>query len=101
MRHDYKKETWETVEIKGTRCLFCDIRIDRSTIPEGMVMYEVADNDSDGMPCRMRPGILVNFFGTVISNHRFEPDEGDTIYLTDDDWKYIGEGSLYENKIAG
>ena len=101
MRHNYKDEKWDIVEVKGANCLFCDIRIDRNTIPEGMIMYEVADNDSDGTPCRMRPGILVNFFCTVLSNYRFEPDEGDTIYLNEDDWNYIGEGSLYEDKIAG
>ena len=92
MRHDYKDEKWETVEVKGVKCLFCDIRIDRNTIPEGMIMYEVADNDSDGTPCRMRPGILVNFFGTILSNHRFEPDEGDT--------KGFKEGNQFETLLG-
>lgn len=85
----FEEEHWTKVEVKGRECLFNDMRIDRSSIPEGKFMYEVADEDSDGNPCRMRPGILVNFFGTIVSDEPFAPDEGDTIYLGSKDWKYM------------
>lgn len=45
-------------------CDFRDMRIDRSTVPEGRYLYEVADDDeSQGDPSRIRKGIMVNFWG--------------------------------------
>ncbi|MBE5922894.1 MAG: hypothetical protein E7271_00310 [Lachnospiraceae bacterium] len=66
MRYNFNDEKWDIVEVKGVRCLFCDIRIDRNTIPEGMIMYEV--------------------------------DEGDTIYLSEDDWNYIDDEIIREQE---
>ena len=41
--------------------------LDRDTVPEGKYQYEVAgDDDSGGDPARVKQGILVNFFGTLI-----------------------------------
>ena len=88
-RKNYTDESWSKVEVKGIECLFSDLRINRNSIPDGKYMYEVADGDSDGTPCRMRPGILVNFFGTIISDSVFEPDDGDTIYLSEDDFCFL------------
>ena len=87
-RLDYTKESMQKVLVRGILCEFNDMRIDRNTIPEGKYMYEVADDDSDGEPARIRPGILVNFFGTIICNQKLEPDEGDTIWLQDDEWEW-------------
>ena len=87
-RLDYTKESMQKVSVGGIPCEFNDMRIDRSTVPEGKYMYEVADDDSDGEPARIRPGILVNFFGTIICNQKLEPDEGDTIWLQDDEWEW-------------
>lgn len=87
VRYDYNRERWQKVEVKGIPCLFSDIRIDRRTVPEGKYMYEVADA-CDGIPCRMRQGILVNFYGTIICDQTFQPDEGDTVYLDDEDWNF-------------
>ena len=52
-------------------------------------MYEVADGDCDGIPCRIRPGILVNFYGTIVCDEPLVPDEGDTIWLDYEDWSFI------------
>ena len=89
MRYDYRKEHWQKVEVKGIPCLFNDLRIDRSTIPSGKIMYEVADGDCDGIPCRIRPGILVNFYGTIVCDEPLVPDEGDRIWLDYEDWSFI------------
>lgn len=88
IRLDYAKERMQKVLVREILCEFNDMRIDRNTIPEGKFMYEVADDDSDGEPARIRPGILVNFFGTIICNQKLEPDEGDTIWLQDDEWEW-------------
>lgn len=43
------------------------MRIERSTVLEGKYLYEVAgDDDSGGKPARVKSGILVNFFSTLI-----------------------------------
>ena len=89
MRYDYNKEKWSKVEVKGKECLFNDSRIDKNTIPEGKFMYEVADGDSDGIPARIRPGIMVNFYGTLVTDEPFTPDEGDTVWLDENDWKWL------------
>ena len=42
MRLDYGKEKMQAVEVRGIRCEFNDMRIDRNTVPEGKFQYEVA-----------------------------------------------------------
>ena len=89
IRLDYTKESMQKVLVRGILCEFNDMRTDRNTIPEGKFMYEVADDDSDGEPARIRPGILVNFFGTIICNQKIEPDEGDTVWLQENEWEWM------------
>ncbi len=48
MRYDYREIATEQVEVKGIRCEFCDMRIDRTTIPEEKHLYEVAGDDDSG-----------------------------------------------------
>ena len=61
MRYDAAEERWMPMEIRGIRGYFNELRIDRSTVPEGFHLWELADADNDGFPCRYRKGILVNF----------------------------------------
>ena len=89
IRLDYTKESMQKVLVRGILCEFNDMRIDRSTVPKEKYMYEVADDDSDGEPARIRPGILVNFFGTIICYQKLEPDDGDTVWLQDDEWEWM------------
>lgn len=57
-----------------------------ATIPDGKYLYEVADGESDGEPARIKPGIMVNFFGSIVCNQELKPDEGETIWLEEGDW---------------
>lgn len=66
-RFDARKELWTEMEINGVSGWFNDMRIDRSTVPSGYNLYELADGDSDGIPCRYQTSILVNFYGTFIT----------------------------------
>ena len=67
MRLDYRKERFSKVSVCGVECEFNDMRIERSSVPEGRYQYEVAgDDDSGGDPARIKLGVLVNFFGTLI-----------------------------------
>ncbi len=69
MRLDYRTEKFQKVSVCGISCDFSDMRIDRSTVPKERYQYEVADDDeSQGNPVRVGYGIMVNFFGTLISD---------------------------------
>ena len=88
MRYNYHDLEMSKVTVRGIMCEFTDARVERSSVPEGKRMYEVADGDSDGIPARIRRGILVNFFGTLVTEQELLPDEGDTIYLEENDWAW-------------
>ena len=62
-------ESFEPIEVFGKSCLFTNYRVDRKSIPDGFYMYETRHYDNDwGLICEIAPGILCNFFGTIITN---------------------------------
>ena len=66
---DITKEEFELVTVFGHPMLFTNLRCDRSTLPKGLFMYEVRhDDDCLGIPCEIARSILVNHWGTIISN---------------------------------
>lgn len=90
--------TWKKLEVLGKEGLFADWRIDRNTIPEGWYFYEVRHADNDWCePVEIALGILVNFWGTLITKEPFDLTPlGDTgnEYLDIDpetDWEYLDE----------
>ena len=86
-RLDYNTELFQKVSVCGIPCEFNDMRIDRSTVPEGKYQYEVADDDeSSGDPARVQPGVMVNFFGTLVCD---EP-----LPLGKDGVLWLGEGDF-------
>ena len=48
-RLKYDEEKFSKVQVCGIECEFSDMRIDRSSIPEGKYLYEVAGDDESGM----------------------------------------------------
>lgn len=67
-----------------------DMRIDRSTVPEGLYQYEVADDDeSQGDPARVKKGIMVNFWGTLISDVPLPLGSDGVLWLDDGDFLYL------------
>ncbi|MCD8015669.1 MAG: hypothetical protein LUG99_21410 [Lachnospiraceae bacterium] len=83
------------MEIRGVKGFFTDARIDRDTVPDVLRFWELADGDSDGIPCRYRPGILVNFFGTFITAGEMpiDDEESRSGYIDQDDWNFTGDCS--------
>ena len=83
-RYEYNTENYETVCVCGVECEFYDVRIERSSVPQGLYHYEVAgDDDCGGDPVRVAKGILVNFFGTLISRTELPLDEAGKLWLQD------------------
>ena len=70
---DIRKEEFEVVTVFDYPMLFTCLRCDRDTLPEGMYLYEVRHDDAmQGIPCEIAERILVNHWGTVISNKPLE-----------------------------
>lgn len=90
IRLDYKKESFLKVKVCGIECEFNDMRIDRNTIPEGRYLYEVAgDDDSGEEPVRVKAGILVNFFGTLICDDLLPIGDDGVLWLANGDFIWM------------
>lgn len=60
---------FEEITIMGRKAIFSPDRIDRTTVPAGLFQYEIRHADENwGEPCQIAKGILVNFYGTVITS---------------------------------
>lgn len=69
-RHDANRLTYDEVTIFDVPALFTDLRVDRSTVPDGVYRYEVRYSDEyGGEPVELARGIIVDFF-------RHRPDAG-------------------------
>lgn len=90
MRYDYRNIKTQNVEVRGTVCEFYDIRIDRTIIPEGKFLYEVAsDDDSGGDPARIKVSVLVNFFRTIICDRKLPLEDKGVLWVMDGNWRWL------------
>lgn len=89
---DVNTVVFADITLFGQPMLFTDLRCDRETLPEGMYMYEIRhDDDCQGIPCEIAKHIMVNHWGTVISNRPVNLTDGDKPYRLIDseaDWNY-------------
>ncbi|MCI8595161.1 MAG: hypothetical protein HFF09_07930 [Oscillospiraceae bacterium] len=93
MRNDATNEIFEMVTVLGRPMLFTNNRIDRATVPDGMYLYEVRHDDyGRGEPCEIAKGILVNHWGTLITNRPIKLLAGNAYRVIDaeKDWNYNG-----------
>lgn len=103
-RKNAMDEVYEEVTVFGKPMLFTCLRIDRDTVPKGMYMYEVRhDDDQQGDPVQMANWIMVNHWGTLISNQPVKLEKSPSVnnaYRDIDpetDWNYEGvDSSLKE-----
>lgn len=102
MRVNAMEETYENVTVLNHPMLFTCLRVDRSTVPDGYFMYEVRhDDDQQGEPVQIGRSILVNHWGTLISNRPIRLESSSiNAYIgyrdidPEEDWNY--EGSLMD-----
>ena len=94
---DVRTTVFEDVSVFDRPMLFTCCRCDRSTLPKGMYMYEVRhDDDQQGIPCEIAEHILVNHWGTLITNKSIKLKSNGTgrrpYRLIDEetDWNYEG-----------
>ena len=70
-RYNAMEETFTEVRVLGKPAFFHDLRIDRSTVPKGLYLYEVRHDDEGwGDPVQIAKGIMVNHFGSIITRRR-------------------------------
>lgn len=94
---DAMEETFENVTVLRHPMLFTCLRVDRKTVPEGLFLYEVRhDDDQQGEPVQIANWVMVNHWGTLISDRKIalEPNiSGNNAYRDIDpenDWNYEG-----------
>lgn len=98
-RADVNTEIFENITLFGRPALFTCLRCDKNTLPQGVYMYEVRhDDDGQGDPCEIAEWILVNHWGTVISDEPIELNSGSglpggkpyRLIDSETDWTYEG-----------
>lgn len=100
MRYNAYEDLWEMVEVFGEIMLFKPYRIDRQTVPDGVHMYEVRHSDEDwGEPCEIANGILVNFFGTLLSRKPLSLEDTYLEINPEEDWGYEGAECALEEYL--
>jgi hypothetical protein len=88
---DAMNERFEEVEFLGKTALFTDSRVARDSVPEGLHRYEIRHTDDDwGEPCQLGYGILVNHFGTLITNEAIQLDPSGHLDFDADAINFLG-----------
>ena len=97
---DATKEGYLLAEIDSRLVLFTNMRLDRDTVPEGLSCYDVRDSDNlDGSMAEVKPFVMVNHWGTILSKDAFPLDEHGSYYP--EDWGYLDKTmSLAEFQAA-
>ncbi len=80
---EFRHITLETVtgNIEG---LFSELRLDTSSLPEGLIPYHIRSNDAaDAVPANIEVRVYVNYFGTLIVNAPLDFSGSDHIEIID------------------
>ena len=88
---DVNKEQFHEVEIKGHYGVFTELRVDKSTIPEGVNCYELRHGDDDSYPAALEESVGVNYFGAVLMTDKMEFGRDGYISLEYEDFGFTGE----------
>ena len=98
MRYKADNEMYEVVTVFGQEALFSCERIERTSVPKGLYQYEVRHDDCcQGIPCEVAKGILVNFWGTLLTKEPIEEVESYGYrYIMDDEWEEKGASCMLE-----
>ena len=101
------EEIFEKVTVFGNPMIFTNLRVKRCTVPAKYYLYEVRhDDECQGIPVEVAKWIMVNHWGTLISNRpiRFEYESEKTgnawRYIEDEDWNYEGETQMLIEYMA-
>lgn len=88
---DVNKESLQEADVKGHKVLFTELRVDKSTIPEGVNCYELRHGDDDSYPAALEQGVRVNYFGAVLMTDKMELGKDGYVPLEYEDFGFTGE----------
>ena len=94
-RRDAKTDTYEEVKLFGMNVLLTTARIDRASVPEGLHLYELRHADEDWCdPVQVGKGVLVNFYGTVLSREPIALGADGFLNLDAEAISYLDSGTV-------
>ena len=92
MAQDAMTESFEHIELFGKPALFSDLRIDRSTVPDGWHCYDVRGSDHDpGRPTTLEARVVVNHAGTILSPEEITFPKGKNYRLIKEKINFLEE----------
>ena len=100
MKVNAAEESFELMELFGQTVLFTNMRVNRSTVPEGLYVYDVRDEDCTGEICEIKPSVMVNHWGTIICKEPIEMDEvWHSKFVDKGDYWYLGDTAKLDEFI--
>ena len=92
-RHDASRLTYDAVTIFGVPALFTDLRVNCSTAIDGVYRYELRySDDYGGEPVELARGVMVDFFGTVLTREPIQLPIGGWVEMNEDDLVFVDDG---------
>lgn len=73
---DAMKESFTHAHLLEENVLFTTARLDRSTVPDNLFVYELGYSVDEDIPDRMASTIGKNFYGTVVSEISYKGGDG-------------------------
>ena len=81
---------YDEITLLGIPALLTSWRIDRSTVPACLHLYELRHADEDwGDPCQLAKGILVNFYGSILTAQPIPLPESGYLNFESKDFCYV------------
>ena len=68
------EKSYDIVCVNECPYMFTNMRIDRDSIPDGLVAYDIRDNDCDGTFAKIQKIVIVNHWGTIIGKEELPLD---------------------------
>lgn len=96
MNVDLKEKKFMQMKLFNKPVLFSYMRIDNDNLPKNIYKYEVrSDDEGLGIICELSNKVLVNFWGTVLSNKPIQLNEHGFLIIDEDkDIKYLDKESI-------
>ena len=86
-----KNEEFEEVELLGIIALFTELRIDKSSIPEGMFCYSLRHGDDDSFPSTVENSVVVNYYGAILTTEKLNLGTANSLPVGYDNFGYTGK----------
>ena len=100
-RYSVDELTFEAAELFGERVLFSELRIQRDSVPEGLRLYELRHGDEDdASPCQISRGILVNFYGSILTSRPVQLHAVGCLGLRHEDFWYLDNAMTVREYLA-